>query len=91
MRVDQLVMSPTATHCHPLLGVINEYMKKQACEPLFHRFFFMVFKTCHQKKVRIHIWDNFHKFGYLVLGLGLVFNKLKLWCLVAPHLATITV
>ena len=49
MRVCQLVMSPSATLCHPLLGVINEYLEKVGLWTPFSQIFYK-FQDISQKK-----------------------------------------
>ena len=75
MRVCQLVMSPTATLCHPLLGVINEYLEKAGLGTPFS-LIFKGFQDMSPKKSSGYISGTiFTSLGKFVLGLGLVFTK----------------
>jgi len=68
-------MSPCATLCHPLLGVINEYLKKNRPVTPFS-LICKGFQDISPKKRSGYISGTIStSLGNLVLGLGLVFTK----------------
>ena len=75
MRVCQLVMSPSATLCHPLLGVVNKNLETAALWTPFS-LIFKGFQDMSPKKGQdTYPEQNCDSLGNLVLGLGLVFTK----------------
>ena len=75
MRVCQLVLSPTATHCHPLHGVIIEYLEKAGLWTPFS-LIFNGFQDLSPKRrsgyISGTISTSLCKFAF---GLSLVFSK----------------
>ena len=75
MRVCQLVMSPTVTDCHPLLGVINEYLEKAGLQTLVS-LIFKGFQDMSPERRSGYISGTIStSLGIFVLGLGLVFTN----------------
>ena len=75
MGVCQLVMSPSATPCHPLLGFINEYVEKAGLGTPFSQIF-KGFPDMSPKIRSAYISGSIStSLGNFVLGLGLVFIK----------------
>ena len=68
-------MSPTATHCHPLLGIINEYLEKAGLSTPFS-LIFKGFQEISQKRRSGYISETIStSLGNFVSGLDLVFTK----------------